>query len=194
MDEKILSFYTFRTEQLILWRGERFAEEEEKRVYQVGSGGVSSRWHSEQCVRRGVIYEQCVRAFWHSERYKDNLRYLKVWLEYADNCFDADVIYAFLDANGIGKTHSNFYIFYALHLESKNKFKAANQIFEFGISKNAQLDDKLKVSFRNFLAHSLAGPTKTKDDSVEKLAPSHNFWNCSWKLRKSTRADPFFIY
>lgn len=29
-----------------------------------------------------VIYEQCVRTFWHSERYKDDLRYLKVWLEY----------------------------------------------------------------------------------------------------------------
>jgi len=29
-----------------------------------------------------VIYEQCVRAFWHSEQYKEDLRYLKVWLEY----------------------------------------------------------------------------------------------------------------
>jgi len=29
--------------------------------------------------------------------------------------------------------------------------------------RNAQLDDKLKVSYRNFLAHSLAGPTTTKD-------------------------------
>ncbi|KAJ8760399.1 hypothetical protein K2173_015066 [Erythroxylum novogranatense] len=29
-----------------------------------------------------VIYEQCVRTFWHSHQYKDNLWYLKVWLEY----------------------------------------------------------------------------------------------------------------
>lgn len=29
-----------------------------------------------------VIYEQCVRTFWHDERYKDDLRYLKTWLEY----------------------------------------------------------------------------------------------------------------
>lgn len=52
-----------------------------------------------------------------------------------DNCFDKEVIYAFLDANGIGKTHSDFYISYALHLEFKNKFKAANQTFELGISR-----------------------------------------------------------
>lgn len=29
-----------------------------------------------------MIYEQCVRTFWHSDRYKDDLRFLKVWLEY----------------------------------------------------------------------------------------------------------------
>nr|XP_028954623.1 uncharacterized protein LOC103436676 [Malus domestica] len=57
-----------------------------------------------------VIYEQCVRTFWHSDRYKDDLRYLKVWLEYAENCVDAQVIYSFLDANEIGKTHAVFYI------------------------------------------------------------------------------------
>ncbi|CAJ1932872.1 unnamed protein product [Sphenostylis stenocarpa] len=117
-----------------------------------------------------VIYEQCVRAFWHSERYKDDLRYLK-----ADNCFDADVIYTFLDANGIGKTHSNFYISYALHLESKNKFKAAKQIFELGVSRNAQPDDKLKAAYRKFLARSLARPTKAIADTVEKMAPSRSF-------------------
>ncbi|KAG4917369.1 hypothetical protein JHK85_055650 [Glycine max] len=121
-----------------------------------------------------VIYEQCVRAFWHSERYKDDLRYLKVWLEYADNCFDADVIYAFLDANGIGKPHSIFYISYALHLESKNKFKAANQMLELGISRNAQPIEKLKAAYRQFFARSMARPIAI-DDSVEKLAPTRSF-------------------
>lgn len=29
-----------------------------------------------------MIYEQCVRAFWDSDRYKDDIRYLKVWLDY----------------------------------------------------------------------------------------------------------------
>lgn len=34
------------------------------------------------CSGLVVIYEQCVRTFWHEERYKEDLRYLKVWLEY----------------------------------------------------------------------------------------------------------------
>ncbi|WJX16904.1 non-specific serine/threonine protein kinase [Trifolium repens] len=121
-----------------------------------------------------VIYEQCVRAFWHSEQYKDDLRYLKVWLEYADNCYDKEVIYAFLDANGIGKTHSDFYISYALHLEVKNKFKAANQTFELGISRNAQPIEKLKAAYRKFLVRSMSR-TKPIDEPMEKQAPVRSF-------------------
>lgn len=34
-----------------------------------------------------VIYEQCVRTFWNDNRYKDDLRYLKVWLEYVSDFF-----------------------------------------------------------------------------------------------------------
>ncbi|XP_045833323.1 mitotic spindle checkpoint protein BUBR1 [Trifolium pratense] len=121
-----------------------------------------------------VIYEQCVRAFWHSEQYKDDLRYLKVWLEYADNCFDKEVIYAFLDANEIGKTHSDFYISYALHLEVKNKFKAANQTFELGISRNAQPIEKLKAAYRKFLIRSMSR-TKPVEEPMEKQAPVRSF-------------------
>ncbi|XP_042509602.1 mitotic spindle checkpoint protein BUBR1-like [Macadamia integrifolia] len=82
-----------------------------------------------------VILEQCVRTFWHTDIYKEDLRYLKVWLEYAENCADAEVIYSFLDANKIGQTHSLYYTSYALHMESKNKIKSANDIFNLGISR-----------------------------------------------------------
>ena len=52
----------------------------------------------------------------------------------AENCVDAEVIYSFLDANEIGKSHSAFYLAYALHMESKSKMKIANDIFNLGIS------------------------------------------------------------
>lgn len=37
------------------------------------------------CSGLVVIFEQCVRTFWHEERYKKDLRYLKVWLEYVSS-------------------------------------------------------------------------------------------------------------
>jgi checkpoint serine/threonine-protein kinase len=51
----------------------------------------------------------------------------------AENCVDAEIIYSFLDANEIGKSHAVYYISYALHLESKNKMKRANEMYNLGI-------------------------------------------------------------
>ncbi|KAK9928529.1 hypothetical protein M0R45_025661 [Rubus argutus] len=159
-----------------------------------------------------VIYEQCVRTFWHSDRYKDDLRYLKVWLEYAENCADPEVIFSFLHANEIGKTHSEFYISYALLMESKNKVKAANELLNLGISRNAQPIEKLSDAFRKFLARSMRRPPKaSEEDSAETRIPTRSFGtvlakgeNClqtsesSGLLKKNVKLDrarvPLSIY
>ncbi|KAB2031348.1 hypothetical protein ES319_D05G299100v1 [Gossypium barbadense] len=122
-----------------------------------------------------LIYEQCVRAFWHSDRYKDDLRYLKVWLEYAEHCSDAEVIYSFLDANDIGNTHSAYYIAYALHMESKSKMKAANDILNLGISSNAQPIEKLRDAYKKFLARSMRRPNATEEELKEDDLPVRSF-------------------
>lgn len=116
------------------------------------------------CSGLVVIFEQCVRTFWHDERYKNDLRYLKVWLEYAENCDDAEVVYSFLDTNKIGETHSVFYISYANHLESKNKIKTANEIYECGISRNAQPIEKLKSAYKKFFARSMSRPKASDEE------------------------------
>ncbi|KAH7839692.1 hypothetical protein Vadar_007395 [Vaccinium darrowii] len=119
------------------------------------------------CSGLVVIYEQCVRTFWHEDRYKNDLRYLKVWLEYAENCADAEVIYSFLEANKIGLAHSIFFISYALHMESKNKIKTANEVFNRGMSRDAQPIEKLNAAYRKFLARSMGRPKATDEDSKE---------------------------
>ena len=42
-----------------------------------------------ECSGLVVLYEQCVRTLWHDERYKDDLRFLKVWLEYVSRAMPA---------------------------------------------------------------------------------------------------------
>uniref|UniRef100_A0A6N2K493 BUB1 N-terminal domain-containing protein n=1 Tax=Salix viminalis TaxID=40686 RepID=A0A6N2K493_SALVM len=106
-----------------------------------------------------LIYEQCVRAFWHSDLYKDDPRFLKVWLEYAENCVDAEVIYSFLDANEIGKSQSAYYLAYALHMESKV----------------AQPIEKLKDAYRKFLIRSMRKPKIVEDDCGESDLPVRSF-------------------
>ncbi|KAL0392235.1 UNVERIFIED_CONTAM: Mitotic spindle checkpoint protein BUBR1 [Sesamum radiatum] len=122
-----------------------------------------------------VIYEQCVRTFWHEDRYKDDLRYLKVWLEYAENCVDAEVIYNFLEANKIGVTHASFYISYALHMEHKNKNKTANEIFNRGLSLKAEPVDKLTAAYKKFFTRSMRQLKAADEDATENHLPARSF-------------------
>ncbi|XP_031488567.1 mitotic spindle checkpoint protein BUBR1 [Nymphaea colorata] len=122
-----------------------------------------------------VIYEQCVRTFWHQAQYKDDLRYVKVWLEYADNCSDAEVIYKFLDANEIGQTHSCYYISYALHMESKHKLKNADDIFNLGISRKAHPIEKLESGYRKFLSRSMRSCKSKEEESAQDPLPARVF-------------------
>nr|XP_034598723.1 mitotic spindle checkpoint protein BUBR1-like isoform X1 [Setaria viridis] len=95
-----------------------------------------------ECSELVVLYEQCVRTFWHDERYKDDLRFLEVWLEYAGNCTDAEVIYKFLEANQIGQGHAIYYVSYVSLLEAKNKLRKANEIFDLGIARERVIGNK----------------------------------------------------
>ncbi|PIN09421.1 hypothetical protein CDL12_17998 [Handroanthus impetiginosus] len=136
-----------------------------------------------------VIYEQCVRTFWHDERYKDDLRYLKVWLEYAENCVDAEVIYQFLEANTIGVTHASFYISYALHMEQKNKNKTANEIFNRGLSMKAQPVGKLKAAYKKFLTRSMRQLKATDEDVTENQLPARSFGTVLAKERSNQASE-----
>ncbi|CAN8315966.1 unnamed protein product [Cochlearia groenlandica] len=129
-----------------------------------------------ECSGLLVIYEQCVRKFWHEERYKDDLRYLKVWLEYAEHCGDAEVIYKFLEVNDIGKTHAVYYIAYALHMECKSKVKTANEIFSLGVSRNAKPVEKLNDAYKKFMVRSMRR-TQTADEEPKENndLPSRSF-------------------
>ncbi|KAL8487141.1 hypothetical protein ACS0TY_023250 [Phlomoides rotata] len=122
-----------------------------------------------------VIYEQCVRTFWHDDRYKDDLRYLKIWLEYAENCADAEVIYNFLEANRIGVTHASFYISFALHMEKKNKNKTANEIFNRGLSMKAQPAETLNAAYKKFLTRSLRQLKPTDEEVTDNQVPARSF-------------------
>nr|AAM65748.1 unknown [Arabidopsis thaliana] len=129
-----------------------------------------------ECSGLLVIYEQCVRKFWHSERYKDDLRYLKVWLEYAEHCADAEVIYKFLEVNEIGKTHAVYYIAYALHIEFKNKVKTANEIFNLGISRDAKPVEKLNDAYKKFMVRTMRRSNTADEEPKENNdLPSRSF-------------------
>ncbi|CAA0838469.1 Mitotic spindle checkpoint protein BUBR1 [Striga hermonthica] len=141
------------------------------------------------CSGLVMIYEQCVRTFWHEDRYKTDLRYLKVWLEYAENCVDAEVIYNFLEANKIGVTHASFYISYASHMEHKNKNRTANDIFNRGLSLKAQPVEKLTTAYKKFLTRSMGQLKATEEDGTEIHLPARSFGTVLTRQISGNRAS-----
>lgn len=121
------------------------------------------------------ICEQCVRTFWNDKHYRDDIRYLKIWLEYADQCTDPEVVYNFLDVNGVGQDHSLFYMRYARCLEQKNKMKRADEIYSLGIARGAQPLEKLKTAQKNFRERAINAIKKEEDDILTSRE-EHESW------------------
>ncbi|KAL0366529.1 UNVERIFIED_CONTAM: Mitotic spindle checkpoint protein BUBR1 [Sesamum radiatum] len=109
-----------------------------------------------------VIYEQCVRTFWHEDRYKDDLRYLKVWLEYAENCVDAEDIFWRQTKSELH--HSTFPM---PCMEHKNKNKTAN-VQPWAISEDATENHLPARSFGTVLTRGTRNQTSESSDLFRK--------------------------
>ncbi|EFC45027.1 predicted protein [Naegleria gruberi] len=72
------------------------------------------------------------------ERYRNDERYLGVWLKYADQCLDPIDVFTFLESKKICLNHSELYIRWATLLEDRKDLKAADAVLEQGINRGAQ--------------------------------------------------------
>ena len=65
------------------------------------------------------ILEKCTVELQEDTKYQKDLRYLRVWMKYADAVdLDPSDVFKFLKANDIGQTHALFYECYASFLEN----------------------------------------------------------------------------
>ena len=61
---------------------------------------------------------------------------------------------------------------YALHMESKSKMKTANDIFNLGISNNAQSIEKLRNAYKKFLTRSMRRTKASEEELKEDDLPA----------------------
>ncbi|EFJ07099.1 hypothetical protein SELMODRAFT_134310, partial [Selaginella moellendorffii] len=92
------------------------------------------------------LLEFCTKAFLDDPRYREDLRYLRIWLRYVSL-----LLCLLLEAKRIGQTHSLFYEAYAMILELRGDITKANQIYELGISRHAQPVEQLEKMHASFL-------------------------------------------
>ncbi|XP_020081272.1 mitotic spindle checkpoint protein BUBR1-like [Ananas comosus] len=96
-------------------------------------------------------------------------------MEYAENCADSEVIYSFLEANQIGQNHAIYYTSYALCMESKNKLRKADEIFNLGIARKAEPVEKLEAQYRTFLVRSVQKQQSNEDEPTNNHLPVRSF-------------------
>eukprot|EP00752_Nemacystus_decipiens_P018541 g16624.t1 len=98
------------------------------------------------------LLERCSRRFKDDPRYKDDIRYLRVWTAYATHLSNAEDLFKFLYKKGIGGKHAHFWVGWALYAENAGNFPMAEKLYVKGIEhRRAEPLDVLKKRQAHFM-------------------------------------------
>ncbi|KAK3251841.1 hypothetical protein CYMTET_38834 [Cymbomonas tetramitiformis] len=96
-----------------------------------------------------ALLEQSTRELM-TQQYRNDLRYLKLWIKYADKCKKAGDIFNFLEVNDIGQDFDLFYFSCAVYHELSHDFQKAHEYYELGIHRNVEGVEHLRRRFKEF--------------------------------------------
>ncbi|ODV67920.1 hypothetical protein HYPBUDRAFT_200247 [Hyphopichia burtonii NRRL Y-1933] len=97
-----------------------------------------------------ALLERCTSCFRDVLYYKNDPRYLKVWLEYSNYSDSPREIFVYLAKKEIGNQLALYYEEFAQYLESSGKINDARQVYEIGIELNARPFLRLEKSYKKF--------------------------------------------
>ncbi|KAI4342349.1 hypothetical protein MLD38_026987 [Melastoma candidum] len=95
--------------------------------------------------------QRCTQKFAADRRYRNDLRYLHVWIHLMDYVDDPGLVLEKMERNKIGMKWSLFYQAYALYYEKNKKFAEAEKMYHLGVQNLAEPMDELKKSYEMFL-------------------------------------------
>ncbi|KAI0889885.1 Mad3/BUB1 homology region 1-domain-containing protein [Annulohypoxylon maeteangense] len=98
-----------------------------------------------------TLLERATKSFIGSAQYKNDPRYLKLWLLYIKFFSDSPrETYVFLSRHTIGETLALFYEEYAAWLESAGRWSQAEEVYKLGIEREARPVQRLVRKFGEF--------------------------------------------
>ncbi|KAF9215909.1 hypothetical protein BGZ59_011636 [Podila verticillata] len=96
------------------------------------------------------VLEQAMKAFKGDERYRNDPRYVRFYVQYSGIVEDPDHIFKFMMANNIGVQLAMLYEEYAEYLEDTEDYVSAREILTLGINRHAMPLGRLKKSRNEF--------------------------------------------
>ncbi|KAL5614697.1 hypothetical protein BROUX41_004793 [Berkeleyomyces rouxiae] len=97
------------------------------------------------------VLESATKAFVSSAQYRNDPRYLKMWVYYIQFFSDAPrETFLFLSRHGIGESLALFYEEYAAWLETQGRWAQAEEVYKLGIEREARPQTRLLRKFSEF--------------------------------------------
>ncbi|KAK9676829.1 hypothetical protein RND81_11G104300 [Saponaria officinalis] len=97
------------------------------------------------------LVSDCIKAFKDNVKYRDDVRFLKVWFLHMDAVGDVDSVFREMEKHNICVGNSKLYETCALMLETKGQLADAHRVYRVGISRNAEPIEELKKAYNAFL-------------------------------------------
>ncbi|XP_024018206.1 mitotic checkpoint serine/threonine-protein kinase BUB1 [Morus notabilis] len=94
-------------------------------------GNLNSGNDSESNLSK--LLSDCIKMFKDNAQYRDDPRFLKIWLLHIGLCEDFGSIFNEMLESKICVRHSSLYVWYAAFLESKGKLYEAQMVYQMGI-------------------------------------------------------------
>ncbi|KAF2625056.1 hypothetical protein BU25DRAFT_412870 [Macroventuria anomochaeta] len=118
----------------------------------------------------GPLLERATKAFQSSSHYKNDPRYLKLWLHYIRLFADTpQEIFRFLARHNIGDGLALYYEEYAAWLEGAGRFSQAEEIYSLGIEKEARPTERLVRKYGEFQHRFESRPQDVPEPSSPAL-------------------------
>lgn len=118
----------------------------------------------------GPLLERATKAFQSSSHYRNDPRYLKLWLHYIRLFADApQEIFRFLARHDIGDGLALYYEEYAAWLEGAGRFSQAEEIYSMGIEKEARPTERLIRKYGEFQHRFESRPKDVPEPSSPAL-------------------------
>jgi len=115
------------------------------------------------------LLERATKAFQSSSHYKNDPRYLRLWLHYIRLFSDAPrEVFVFLARHGIGESLALYYEEFAAWLENAGRWTQAEEIYKMGLEKEARPAERLLRKFGEFERRKDA----RAEDAAEPTSPA----------------------
>ncbi|KAK6864419.1 hypothetical protein PG995_000947 [Apiospora arundinis] len=117
-----------------------------------------------------TLLERATKSFIGSAQYKNDPRYLKLWMHYIHFFSDSPrETYVFLSRHSIGEGLALYYEEYAAWLEGASRWSQAEEVYKLGIEREARPTARLLRKFGEFEQRRSQQPEDTNEPSSPAL-------------------------